>query len=289
MNNLQKYKFEVVTINLTTPSNSSQGTLTFNRVEKETDYLEIDLGNNLKLDMVSIPEGKFIMGTPDIEQGRSIDETPEHEVSIAKFFVSKYPITQSQYLAIMNENPSFFVGENKPVENVSWFSAQNFCAKLSQLTGKKFRLLSEAEWEYACRANTNTPFYFGRTITPELANYKASFGYGDGGGGKWRQETTEVGIFSANNFGLYDLHGNVWEWCEDHWHENYDQAPKDGSAWLETGENLDEDSPRVIRGGSWDDTAYYCRAGVRLWTLPQFKGKLIGFRVAFDYNEEFRI
>ncbi|BAQ61373.1 serine/threonine kinase [Geminocystis sp. NIES-3708] len=284
INNLKRYKFEIVTINLSNSNNYSHPTLTLNRSQKEADYFEIKLANNILLEMINIPQGNFVMGTPDIEQGRSVDETPEHEVSISNFFVSKYLITQSQYLGVMNENPSFFVGENKPVENISWFSAQNFCAKLSALTGKKFRLLSEAEWEYVCRANTNTPFSFGRTITPELANYKASFGYGDGSGGKWRQETTEVGIFTANNFGLYDLHGNVWEWCEDHWHENYHQAPIDGSAWLETEKNVDEDFPRVIRGGSWDDTAYYCRAGVRLWTLPQFKGKLIGFRVACDDN-----
>ncbi|BAQ65039.1 formylglycine-generating enzyme family protein [Geminocystis sp. NIES-3709] len=286
MNNCQKYKYQVVTINLAPFNSQSPTTLSLNKVEKEGDYFEVRLSENSLLEMVYIPQGQFIMGTPETEQGRSKDETPQHQVLIESFFVSKYPITQNQYIAVMNENPSFFKGENKPVENISWFSAQNFCQKLSALTGKQFRLLTESEWEYVCRARTETPFSFGKSITPELANYKASYGYGDGKSGQWRQETTDVDSFYANDFGLYDLHGNVWEWCQDHWHEDYDRSPCDGSAWLETSPDSEEDLPRVIRGGSWDDTAYYCRSGVRLWTLPQFKGKLIGFRVACDINEE---
>lgn len=286
MNNCQKYKYQVVTINLTTFNNHSSTNLSLNKVEKEGDFFEVQLSENNRLEMVHIPQGQFIMGTPETEQGRSKDETPQHEVSIESFFVSKYPITQKQYLAVMQENPSFFQGENKPVENISWFDAEKFCEKLSSLTEKKFRLLTESEWEYVCRAGTTTPFSFGRSITPELANYKANYGYGDGSGGKWKQETTEVGSFYANDFGLYDLHGNVWEWCQDHWHENYHDRATNGSAWLnipsDEDDDLPEDLPRVIRGGSWDDTAYYCRSGVRLWTLPQFKGKLIGFRVACD-------
>lgn len=278
MNNYQKYKYQVARINFTSLNNHSSSTLSLTKVEREGDFFEVKLSENNLLEMVYIPSGQFIMGTPETEQGRSKDETPQHEVSIESFFVGKYPITQKQYLAVMKENPSFFKGENKPVENISWFEAQNFCEKLSFLSEKNFRLLTESEWEYVCRANTMTPFCFGKSITPDLANYKASYGYGEGSGGKWRQETTDVGTFDANDFGLYDLHGNVWEWCQDHWHENYEGCPIDGSAWLED----DNDSPRIIRGGSWDDTAYYCRAGVRLWTLPQFKGKLIGFRVACD-------
>jgi len=281
MNNCRNYKYQVVSIELNPFEHETSSTLTLNKVEKEGEYFEIQLQDNVSLEMVSMPSGQFIMGTPETEQGRSKDETPQHSVSIEHFFVSKYPITQSQYLAIMKENPSFFQGEKKPVENISWYKAQNFCLKLSESTGKKFRLLSESEWEYVCRAGSSTPFSFGKTITPDLANYKASFGYGQGSSGKWRQETTEVGSFYANSFGLYDLHGNVWEWCQDHWHENYDKATTDGSPWLDEN-NEEDDLPRVIRGGSWDDTAYYCRSGVRLWTLPQFKGKLIGFRVACE-------
>lgn len=282
MDNLQKKQIEVVTLDTENPTIQQLPTLTLRKETKEIHYVSLDLTQGIFLDMISIQGGKFKMGTPSHEQGRSKDETPEHEVNIADFFVSKYPITQSQYQAVMKENPSCFQGENNPVENVSWFDAQKFCQQLSQLTGQKYRLLSEAEWEYACRANSTTSFCYGTTITSELANYKASFGYGVGGSGKWRQETTEVGIFPANNFGLYDVHGNVWEWCEDHWHENYLQAPSNGKPWLENSNSVDEELPRVIRGGSWDDTAYYCRSGVRLWALPSFKGGLIGFRIACD-------
>lgn len=284
MNNLKKNQIEVVTIDTNQNQYQDYPTLTLRKQTKEIEYFSVNLDEKVTLDMVSIHGGKFKMGTPTQEQGRSKDETPEHEVEIKDFFVSKYLITQSQYQTIMKENPSFFAGDNKPVENISWFEAHNFCQQLSQLTGIKYRLLSEAEWEYICRAETTTSFCYGTTITSELANYKASFGYGLGGSGKWRQETTEVGIFPANNYGLYDVHGNVWEWCEDHWHENYIEAPTNGQPWLEKETSLDseEEIPRVIRGGSWDDTAYYCRSGVRLWALPSFKGKLIGFRIACD-------
>lgn len=276
MENLQKYQFQAVNI-----EQDSDTVILSQKIIESYGYTE-NLPEDSTLEMIQVQGGKFIMGTPQEEEGRSKDETPTHEVTIPDFFVGKYPVTQSQYLAVMKENPSFFQGKNKPVENVSWFEAQDFCQRLSSLTNKKYRLLSEAEWEYVCRGGKITSFGYGKTITSELANYKAQFGYGQGGRGKWRQETTEVGTFPPNNFGLYDLHGNVWEWCEDHWHENYHQAPIDGKPWLD--EISDEDAPRVIRGGSWDDTAYYCRAGVRLWALPKFKGKLIGFRIACDYS-----
>ena len=181
----------------------------------------------------------------------------------------------------MKNNPSIFKGENHPVENVSWYQARDFCLEVSRITNKTFRLLSESEWEYVCRAGTKTSFCYGETITSELANYKACFGYGEGSIGKWREQTTPVGIFPANNFGLYDVHGNVWEWCADYWHENYHNAPNDGQVWQDNPSTKDH-YPRVIRGGSWDDTAYYCRCGVRLWALPNFQGQLIGFRVACD-------
>jgi formylglycine-generating enzyme required for sulfatase activity len=202
-------------------------------------------------------------------------------VKISPFFMSKYLITQSQYFSVMNNDPSAFEGDNKPVEKVSWYEACEFCQRLSELTGLKIRLPSEAEWEYACRAGTTTPFYCGETLTTDLANYKADFGYGKGEAGISRYQTTDVGSFPPNGFGLYDLHGNVWEWCADTWHDNYDHAPNDGSIWEEK-ENDPQKLPRVLRGGSWDDTAYYCRAAVRLWTSPMVKGKLIGFRIVCE-------
>jgi formylglycine-generating enzyme required for sulfatase activity len=278
MNNLQTYQFQTVTIHLDSSKTEEQGSLTLENQDGEAKYFQIDLGTDVTLEMVCIPEGNFIMGTPEKELGRSSDENPQHQVTVAPFFMSKYPITQAQYLAVINNNPSIFKGNNKPVESVCWFDCIEFCQKLSDLTGRKFRLPSEAEWEYACRAGTTTPFYFGKTLTIDLANYKGQFAYGNGPSGIYRQETTDVGSFPPNAFGLYDLHGNVWEWCADSWHDNYAQAPPDSRVWEEE-ENEDKQLPRVLRGGSWDDTAYYCRSGVRLWTSPEVQGKLIGFRV----------
>ncbi|MFM6071877.1 MAG: formylglycine-generating enzyme family protein, partial [Dolichospermum sp.] len=167
---------------------------------------------------------------------------PQHEVTIKPFSMGKYPITQAQWQAVaalpqvnqeLKPNPSRFKGAKRPVERVSWHDAVEFCARLSNHSQRPYRLPSEAEWEYACRAGTITPFHFGETITTELANYNGNNTYGDGPKGVYRGETTEVGSFKiANEFGLYDMHGNVWEWCQDDWHNNYEGAPTDGSAWI---------------------------------------------------------
>lgn len=272
MTELQTYQFETVTINLDSTNS------TVNHEQKDSKYFSIDLGNNINLDMVYIPEGSFIMGSSEEEEGRNKDEAPLHEVKITPFFMSKYPITQAQYTIIMGNNPSFFPGENKPVENVSWFDCVEFCQKLSKLTKKQFRLPNEAEWEYSCRGGTVTPFYTGETINTDFANYQGKFAYGKGKSGICRQQTTDVDTFPPNPYGLYDLHGNVWEWCSDIWHNSYENAPSHNKSW----ENDDTEQiqpPRVLRGGSWDDTAYYCRSAIRLWMSPIVKGKLIGFRV----------
>jgi formylglycine-generating enzyme required for sulfatase activity len=163
------------------------------------------------------------------------DEGPQHRVTIQSFWMGKYPITQRQWQAVMGENPSYFKGDNRPVENVSWEDVVAFCQRLSEKTGKTYRLPSEAEWEYACRAGTTTPFYFGETITTDLVNYHGEYPYAAAPEGVYREETTEVGIFPPNAFGLYDMHGNVWEWCADPWHDNYNGAPTDGSVWQEGG------------------------------------------------------
>ena len=151
----------------------------------------------------------------------------------------------------LKADPSRFKGDNRPVEQVTWFDAVEFCQRLSQYTKRNYRLPSEAEWEYACRAGTTTPFHFGETITSELANYNAESTYGDAPKGESRGETTEVGSFGvANGFGLYDMHGNVYEWCADQYHDNYEGAPTDGSAWIEEINDNDNHS-RLLRGGSW--------------------------------------
>ncbi|MFN9401072.1 MAG: formylglycine-generating enzyme family protein, partial [Dolichospermum sp.] len=144
----------------------------------------------------------FIMGSPENEAERNSDEGPQHQVTVPSFFMGKYELTQAQYQAIMGSNPSRFPGNNRPVERVSWNNAVTFCEKLSQKTQKNYRLPSEAEWEYACRAGTTTPFYFGESITSELVNYNGNYTYGSAPKGQYRQQTTDVGSFPPNAFGL---------------------------------------------------------------------------------------
>ena len=214
------------------------------------------------LEMAVIPGGTFMMGSPENEEGRCDDESPQHQVTVPSFFMGKYPVTQAQYQAIMGTNPSYFKGSNRPVECVSLYDAVVFCEKLSQKTGKTYRLPSEAEWEYACRAGTTTPFHFGETITTDLANYNGNFTYehyGQTPKGVDRKQTTEVGSFGvANNFGLYDMHGNVWEWL--HIEENID--------WI-----------HWVRGGSWYNNPVYCRSASRDSTYPYSNYYSVGFRV----------
>jgi formylglycine-generating enzyme required for sulfatase activity len=248
--------------------------------------------------MVAIPAGTFLMGSPEDEVDRYDDEGPQHEVRVASFFMAKYPITQVQWQVVanlpkvkvdLNPDPSNFKGDNRPVEQVSWHEAMEFCDRLSRLTGREYRLPSEAEWEYACRAGTTTPFHVGETLTTDLANYRGvdddSIGwkgnYDQGPKGIYRKETTEVGSFPPNAFGLYDMHGNVWEWCQDHWHDNYSEdPPRDGSAWLFPEERKSEDEHRrVVRGGSWSDAPRYCRSAFRLRDHPDTRSNYLGFRV----------
>ena len=248
--------------------------LSINRHRQQAQCFIEDLGNGVQLEMVAIPEGSFLMGSPKDELERSDKESPRHTVTIEPFFLGKYPVTQAQWQAVaslpqvnhkLDPDPSSFKGANRPVEMVSWYDAVEFCARLSRYTDKPYRLPSEAEWEYACRAGTTTPFHFGETITSELANYDANYTYGAGVKGIYRQETTPVGSFSvANAFGLYDMHGNVWEWCEDDWHDSYEDAPTDGSAWLSS----DGNTTKVIRGGSWNYPAALCRSAFRNAFLP---------------------
>jgi|AGSF01.1.fsa_nt_gi Uncharacterized conserved protein len=264
---LQRFDFEVVTVN-------ARGNIT-NRQRRQAQFISENLGSGAILDLISIPGGSFMMGSPSTETGRSNDEGPQHNVNISPFFMGKYEVTQKQYQAVMGNNPSNFKGAKHPVEQVTWDEAVEFCRKLTQKTGKSYRLPSEAEWEYACRARTTTPFYFGDTITPDLVNYNGNYPYGSAPKGLYREQTTDVGIFPPNAFGLYDMHGNVWEWCSDKWHDNYNGAPTDGSSW-ETG----GDNNRVLRSGSWDFNAVYCRSAYRCGDSAGLRLSCIGFRVA---------
>ena len=225
------------------------------------------------------------MGSPDDEPERSNDESPQHPVTVSPFFMGKYPVTQAQWRLVaampqvereLDPDPSHFKGDNRPVERVSWYDAMEFCARLSAHTGREYRLPSEAEWEYACRAGTTTPFHFGEMITTEVANYDGNYIYNGGPKGDNRGETTPVGHFGiANAWGLSDMHGNVWEWCLDHWHNNYGKAPTDGSAWL----SEDEGSRRVLRGGSWLFIPRNCRSAYRLNNNPRYGNSFNGFRL----------
>jgi formylglycine-generating enzyme required for sulfatase activity len=244
------------------------------RKKSQAQYFTEDLGSNICLDMILIQGGKFLMGSPPDELERYDDESPQHSVTVPTFFMGRYPITQAQWRVVaslpqvnreLNPDPSYFKGDNHPLETVSWYDAVEFCDRLSQYTHRTYRLPTEAEWEYACRAGTTTPFYFGETITAELANYDATETYGDGAKGEYREGTRLVNHFEiANAFGLCDMHGNVWEWCLDHWHDNYDGAPDDGSAWLTD----DEGARRVRRGGSWDYHPRLCRSASRDFDYP---------------------
>jgi formylglycine-generating enzyme required for sulfatase activity len=263
------------------------------------------------LALIQIPAGTFWMGSPREEVERISDEGPQHEVSLASFFLSQTPITQAQWREVagwearegdrwglaLKPNPSWFQSQEgtgaarllegetntdqRPVENVSWEEAMEFCARLSQRTGRSYTLPSEVQWEYACRAGTTTPFHFGETLTSKLANYDATDTYANGPKGEYREQTTPVGMFPANAWGLQDMHGNVLEWCLDHWHDSYEGAPTDGSAWVD-GEGLDGEQSlreRLLRGGSWFDPPQNCRSAYRFRFLPVNRGLGRGFRV----------
>ncbi|MEL7474916.1 MAG: formylglycine-generating enzyme family protein [Cyanobacteria bacterium J06555_12] len=234
--------------------------------------------------MVSIPGGRFWMGSPETEEKRTDDEGPQYSVNVSPFWMGKYPITQAQWMEVaafskvkvdLKPQPSGFSGLDRPVEQISWFEAVEFCERLSQQTGKNYRLPSEAEWEYACRARTVTPFSFGEKIFTDLANYDGNYVYGKGSKGAYRIQTTSVDSFKANAFGLYDMHGNVLEWCADHWHDNYDGAPPGGTPWIKGGDT----DRRVLRGGSWFSLPRFCRSANRDWYGPDLRSYVIGFRV----------
>ncbi|MEG4494751.1 SUMF1/EgtB/PvdO family nonheme iron enzyme [Microcoleus sp. D3_18_C4] len=261
-----------------------------------------DWGNGITLEMIAIPGGTFIMGAPKTEAESFDNEKPQHRVTIQPFFMGKYAITQAQWKAVaklpkiqydLHPDPFRFKGNNRPGEQVCWYDAVEFCARLSKNTGHNYRLPSEAEWEYACRAGTTTPFYFGQTITTNQVNYHGNYSYNNSPKGQYRGQTTDVGSFPANVFGLYDMHGNVYEWCADPWHDSYHGAPTDGSVWDENSndhryknyldllvQSKNDNKARLLRGGSWYSNPGYCRAGFRHWYQPSTRNNNIGFRVA---------
>jgi formylglycine-generating enzyme required for sulfatase activity len=284
---LQSFEFDVATV-----EKRHSGLFWMNvaweisRRRSQAEFFTEDLGNGVFLEMVAIPGGTFVMGSPNSEEGRKDNENPQHSVTITPFYMGKFTVNQAQWKAVaslpqvncaLNPDQSYFKGCNLPVESITWDEAAEFCERLSQKTGRNYRLPSEAEWEYACRAGTTTPFHFGDTITSDLANYDGVIlSYSSGSKGIYRKKTTPVGSFQvANAFGLYDMHGNVWEWCADSWHTHYHGAPSDGRAWDDNSDNR----YRLLRGGSWSGNLVSCRSASRGIDFPGGKSSRIGFRV----------
>jgi formylglycine-generating enzyme required for sulfatase activity len=231
------------------------------------------LGYGAMLHMARIPAGTFLMGAPETEAGSHGNERPQRHVTVPSFCLGRYTVTIAQWRAVMGALPggmkavgaAFAASPEQPVVRVSCDEAEAFCQALSRRSGRAYRLPSEAEWEYACRAGTSTPFAFGATITRAVANFDGT-------------ATTPVGSFgAANGFGLFDMHGNVWEWCLDRWHGDYQGAPVDGGAWMDDADQR----TRVLRGGSWAHGARFCRSAARMLSgEPRAKSRKIGFRVA---------
>ena len=249
--------------------------------------------NSIGMKLALIPAGKFVMGSPKDERDRCDDEE-QHEVEITKpYYLGVYHVTQLEYEKIMGKNPSDFsaTGSNKdevkgmdtsrfPVENVSWDDTVEFCKKLSELSdekkaGRTYRLPTEAEWEYACRAGTTTAFHSENSLSSEQANFDGNHPHGEAAKGKWLERPTTVGSYQPNAFGLYDMHGNAEQWCQD-WYDDgyYKNSPKQDPAGPENG------SDRVVRGGSWCDFDWFCRSAVRLTGKPGNRNDARGFRVA---------
>jgi formylglycine-generating enzyme required for sulfatase activity len=235
-----------------------------------------DLRNGVNLEMVLIPAGTFMMGSPDSEAERSSNETL-HQVTISNpFYLGKYPITQAQWQQVMGTKPSHFESDKLlPVENVSWNDTKAFCIKLREITHAPFGIPTEAQWEYACRAGTMTPYHFGSQLNGREANCDGTVPYGTVKEGPYLEKTSAVGKYPANPWGLYDMHGNVWEWCSD-WYGDYPpESVKDPSGPA-------DGSIRVLRGGSWRNVAVFCRSANRSWNGPSNRFLNLGFRLALS-------
>jgi formylglycine-generating enzyme required for sulfatase activity len=258
---------------------------------------KVDLGKGVTLELVLIPPGKFYMGSPEDEKGRAPNEGPQHTASLSKaFYLGKYEVTQEQWQQVMGSNPSWFSpqGEGKdlvqqvdtrrfPVERIAFDDAQAFLRKISTKE-RTYRLPGEAEWEYACRggmfAKNSSPFQIGEdyldSLSANMASFDGSRPHGEGEKGKKRERPLQVGSFAANPFGLFDMHGNVQEWCQDHFAaEYYKDAPSRDPAGPTTG------ADHVLRGGAWDSPGEECRAAARRGLGRSWRYNDIGFRVAW--------
>lgn len=226
----------------------------------------VGIGGGVSLELVLIPSGLFMMGSPADEKDRDDDETQRQVVVSKMFYLGKYPVTQKEWQAVMGGNPSHFQGENLPVEKIGWDDARAFCGLLKLRTGLGFRLPTEAQWEYACRAGATTPFHFGAFLNGMQANCNGNFPYGDTGSGPYLGKTTEVGSYSPNAWGLFDMHGNVWEWCEDTFGEISREQ-------------------RVLRGGAWSNVARCCRSASRINDVRDCRLRTYGCRVVLPLDD----
>jgi formylglycine-generating enzyme required for sulfatase activity len=246
-----------------------------------------DIGGESDIQMVAIPAGKFLMGSPQTEAGRGNDEPLPHDEQVAEFYISRREVTQKEWRLVattlpqvsiaLPADPSTFKGDNQPVENISWPEAQEYAARISKRTGRNFTLPSRIQWEYACRAGTSSPFYFGETITPDVAAYNAEVGYGKAPAGGKPTEPTDVGKFeSANQFGLDDMHGNVWEWCETEY------VPHASQQSTTAGSPASGLARRVLRGGSFESLATDCRSASRYALQETARQRDVGFRLVMN-------
>jgi eukaryotic-like serine/threonine-protein kinase len=238
-----------------------------------------ELAKGIFLNMVQIPAGTFMMGASDREEDQKGSEQPQHSVNINTFYLGQTQITQAQWTAIFPDRSGKISSNSQlPINSISWLDALEFCQRLSAKTGRKYRLPSESEWEYACRATTTTPFTYGDTISSSIVNYDAARPYKRAPKETCRGKATAVGIFPPNLFGLYDMHGNLWEWCLDEWFADYIDAPTDGSSRGDL-KTRDEMSQRVVRGGSWFSQGQMCRAASRNSLFASSQHNHYGFRV----------
>ena len=246
------------------------------RTSSSKGYVE-SLGDGVSLTLMLIPAGGFMMGAPPDEPASRDSERPQHWVKVPQFFMGRTPVTQAQWRVVagykredieLNPEPSRLKDDNQPVHDVSWEEATEFCKRLAAKTQKNYYLPSEAQWEYACRASTKTAYCYGDRTTLKLANC----------GGWYKSEASEVGTYPPNRWGLYDMHGNVDEWCQDYWHDSYNDAPLEGSAWVELGDSTE----RVLRGGSWIYQCKDCRSASRYKSSPNTRDTNIGFRVCMS-------
>ena len=295
---LERFEFETATIERVTSFRGLlQARITLSGLKRQPEW-EIRkcrteawgyterLDDEVAIELVAIPEGTFTIGAPDTEPDSYDNERPQVEVTLEPFYMARTPVTQAQWRIVagypqieieLDPDPSNFKGDNRPVEQVSWEAAVEFCQRLSAATGQDYRLPSEAQWEYACRAGTTTPFCFGETLSTDLANYDGDFTYNGGPKGEDRRETTEVASLPGNAWGLHDVHGNVWEWCADDGGD-YGDLPLDGLPW-QTEENENRTESRRLRGGSWLNLPRNCRSAFRYLFSRAYRFYSLGFRV----------